>query len=177
MRILISYVVLFFTVQVAHSQAVGTKQNRQALVAEVLGNSRSIFSFNYERFFGIPKNERFFWSTRVGVGYNPGIKRINLKGTTSIPVVFTMLWGAGGTHYIEAKAGYTGSIGKDAIDSTVAPPARYLKYESACILSLGYRFMEYKGAMLEIIPMSLVWTNNPTARFKYSFGFSIGGAF
>ena len=177
-EILNSLIIIIFKSQILFGQFeyYESEANKQSIFVEILGNSRSIISINYERFWGDQEVNKIIFSTRIGVGYTPGNKVKNLKGFTSIPLSVSALYGTGKNHIVFGLH-YTGTFGQNFIDSSYAPPKYFLNYESAFILSLGYRFMKYKGVMLELCPVSLVWTNNPTSRFMMGFGFSIGHAF
>ena len=148
---------------------------KQSLFCEVAGSSRSIISLNYERIFYIPKVENLYLSIRTGLGYTPGIKSKNLKGTTSVPATVSFLYGR--KHFVVLGIDYTSTFGQDFVDTTYTPAKLYLKYESSIILNLAYRYMQYKGVMFEITPVSLIWTNNPSSKFIWGFGFGVGYAF
>jgi hypothetical protein len=152
--------------------------NKHALIVAVWGNYRSIASINYERIFSNSKYQNIFLTSSIGVGILPGFKTQNLKlkSIKTIPILFSILVGKK-KHFAEFGLGYTGAFGQNAIDSSTSPPHQFLKYESAYSINVGYRFMEYKGAMFVVTPLSLIWTNNKTSRFMYSFSFSIGSTF
>lgn len=143
--------------------------------AEFFGHSRSLISANYERIFK-SSNEHLLYSLRAGIGYTPGaeIKGVQHKGITTLPVVASVLAGGKG-HYAQLGLGYSYSFGESYIDSTVNPPQMFQKHEPAFSLSLGYRYLG-QNIVVQAYPM-LVWTNNPTKRFSFGFGVSVGGRF
>lgn len=179
MRILITSIIFLSLIQgkvFGQADNEDPINNKQAIIAGTWGYTRSIVAVMYERFFITANNQNLLFAARTGIGYSPGIKSINLKGVISVPVLFSVLLGKK-KNFFQLSVGYTSSFGKEGIDSTVTPPAKYLKYEASYCINLGYRFMEYKGATFEVTPISLIWTNNPDSRFMWSFGFSVGGAF
>ena len=150
------------------------KFDRNTLTFEVFGHSRSIFSLNYERLFKLSPYSSYTF--RTGIGYVPGdsIRLVRHKGTVTIPLVLTTLVGKK-KNYLQLSAGYSASFGESYIDSTYTLPQIHQKFESAFIVSLGYRRMS-EDLVIQIFPL-LQWTNNPTSKFGFGFGFSIGFPF
>jgi hypothetical protein len=75
-------------------------------------------------------------------------------------------------HFAQLGVGYTAAFGKDGVDSTTRPPTISQKFESAFMISLGYRYMG-QGIVIQAFPL-LQWTNNPGSPFSILFGFVIG---
>jgi hypothetical protein len=153
---------------------VGYQKN--AITVEALGHSRGLVSINYERLFK-PQGDNILFSIRTGVGYTPGINigSKRLKGSAYVPLVLSLLAGKK-SHFAQFGLGYTAAFGHDFVDSTTSPPTIYQKFESAYIVSLGYRYMNNHGMVAQIYPL-LQWTNNPTSKFAVGFGLSIGETF
>lgn len=158
------------------SAAVPVEYPKNDITVEALGHSRGLISINYERFFK-PQMNNFIFSTRTGVGYTPGINigSKRLKGSAYVPLVLSALVGKK-NHFAQVGVSYTAAFGHDFVDSTTSPPTIYQKFESAYIVSLGYRYMSYHGIVAQIYPL-LQWTNNPTSKFAVAFGLSIGETF
>ncbi|MDI3318387.1 hypothetical protein [Pinibacter soli] len=112
-----------------------------------------------------------------GLGFNPGSEYNGkkMKGTSFIPLTFYGLFG-GKSSFAQLGVGYTAAFGPEFIDSTGSPPVIYKKFESAYIVSLGYRYMNKYGTILQGYPL-LQWTNNPSNKFSFGFGFFFGFAF
>lgn len=170
---------LFFLLDnhIAFGQDV-TKNNfvdRNSFTVEVFGHCRSIFSANYERLFNISPNY-YFYTVRTGIGYSPGVNigSERIKSTVTVPFVFSILAGRK-QNFAQLSASYAASFGHDFIDSTIAPPAIYQKFESAYSLSLGYRYM-WNDFVAQAFPL-IQWTNNPSAKFSVGFGVSLGMTF
>lgn len=159
------------------SQSIKRDKNeiKNAIIVEGLGHSRALIALNYERIFYIEK-EFIFYGIRTGIGYTPGINIRNerLKSSKYIPLLLSL--NAGKKHnYAQLGIGYNAAFGHDFIDSTTTPASVYKKFESAFIISLGYRYMN-NGTIFQIYPL-LQWRNNPSSKFAVGFGLSIGGRF
>jgi len=180
-KILKSFLVFLFAgysqYACCQSDTDGAANSKNTVTAELFGHSRSLISVNYERLTK-PFKEYFIFSLRTGIGYSPGLEvdeERKLKGITAIPVVASLLVG-GYDHYVQLGIGYTASFGEDYVDTTVNPEKVYQKFESAYIVSLGYRYMEVDGLTAQAYPM-LVWSDNPSSKFSFSFGVALGYAF
>lgn len=162
---------VLFSWQILYGQE---RIDKNLMTAEVSGHSQSLFSVNYERIFRL--NPHFLYALRTGVGYTPGltIRTEKHKGTLTIPLVYSLLAGTR-KHYIQLGVGYTAAFGQDYVDSTTTTPTIHQKFESAFILSLGYRYM-WNGFVGQVYPL-FQWTNNPTNRFSVGGGLSIGVIF
>ena len=148
--------------------------NQQTIFCEVGGHTRSLLSVNYERLFKGPVKNTL-WSVRTGIGIAPGESERDIPSVTSVPVVLSLLIGKT-RHFVDLSVGWTASWGKDKIDSSQRPPQVYQKFESAYVLTLGYRFMKIDNVMFEGAP-TVLWTNNPGEKFQWSFTIIVGYAF
>jgi len=166
---------LIYQVLLSQTGSTDTSFKKNSVFVEVFGHNRGLFSVNYERLFRLT-GDFIFYSARTGVGYTPGmdIKDKHLGGSIYLPIVFSVLAG-NKAHYAQLGASYTVAFGHDFIDSTTYPPTVYQKFESAYIISLGYRYMR-RGFMAQLFPL-LQWTNNPSSKFTVGFGLSIGSVF
>lgn len=169
------YWFIFFLLYAQITYGQDSVKNKNSLTVEVAGYSRSLFSINYERLNKLSPNY-FLYTIRAGIGYTPGanIKSERHKGTVTTPLVLSLLAGKK-KHFAQLSIGYTASFGQDFIDSTTTTPTIYQKFESAYILSLGYRYMR-NGFVGQAFPL-LQWTNNPSSKFSVGFGVSLGLTF
>jgi len=168
---------LFLSIRMyCQSATAPVSYQKNAIAVEALGHSRSLISVNYERFLK-PQMKNFLFSFRTGIGYTPGtdIGSKRLQGAAYVPLVLSALVG-NKKHFAQFGLGYTAAFGHNFVDSTTSPPTIYQKFESAYIISLGYRYMNYHGVMIQLYPL-LQWTNNPTDKFAVGFGLSIGEIF
>jgi hypothetical protein len=146
--------------------------NRQTIFWELGGHARGEVTLNYERLFKGPfKNT--LWTLRTGFGIMPPVSERNIPPVYSVPAVATFLWGR--KHMVNLSVGWTASWSKPAIDSSVLPHVIFQKFESAYIVTLGYRFMKYDNVMFLVGPTFLM-TNNPN-KFQWSYDFTVGYAF
>ncbi len=76
-----------------------------------------------------------------GLGYTWGSHESKQKGIVYFPVGVGFLLG-GGNHYGHVRAGYTGAIGQELIDTTYSRTPPNVKNESAYIVSVAYRYIE-----------------------------------
>ncbi len=150
------------------------KINANFLLVEVFGHSSSLFSANYEKILVLPLSSHFC-SFRAGIGYSPGITigSNRHKGVITTPLVFSLLFGKK-KNYVQLGIGYTSAFGENWIDSTTTNPTIYQKFESAYILSLGYRYI-WKAFTFQIYPL-VEWTTNPSSRFSIGGGISLGNS-
>ena len=142
----------------------------------VFGHSESIIALEYERFF-VTDNDNLIFLVGAGVGRNPGADEYNqtkFPATTSVPIVTGILYG--NQHYVQLKFGYTSIFSKDFVNTNFNPAIVYKKYQSDFPVSLGYRLMLPDGIDVQGYPV-FIWSNNPSEKFKISFGVSLGYAF
>ncbi len=92
-----------------------------------------------------------------------------------MPFVFSALAGKK-NHYAQLGVGYTPIFGHNFIDSSTTPPGTFKKFESAYIISLGYRYMNRFGTIVQFFP-TLEFLPNSIKKVVLGFGFSIGGSF
>jgi hypothetical protein len=169
------FVILMLAFNISHAQSYLLEKDKNAYIFEAFGHSRSLISVNYERFLRPTNESYFFYSLRTGIGYIPGvtIKSKRLGSIITVPFVFSILTGKK-DHHVQLGLSYTPMFGHDFIDSTTTSPTIYRKFESAFILSLGYRYMNSSGLIFQIFPI-LDYTKN--SKFNIFFGMSIGGSF
>jgi len=171
-------VLCLFSIKPVFSQ-IGVNRNtfyKNSIFCELIGHSRSLLSVNYEKISNLYENV-FFYTSRLGIGYTPGLKIKSEKhsGTISVPAVLSLLVGKKNS-YAQLGVGYAASFGQDFVDSTSTPPSIYQKFESSYTISIGYRYMDSNGLVAQIYPL-LQWTNNSSSKFNVGFGLSIGVAF
>ncbi|MDI3318349.1 hypothetical protein [Pinibacter soli] len=142
-----------------------------------LGHNRGIISVNYERKIYASKPQTFFYNLSTGVGYTPGGKSYDkqIPGSCYVPLTMYCLVGKKAS-FAQIGIGYTAAFGPDFVDSTGAPPVIHKKFESAYTLSLGYRYMNKYGTIIQGYPL-LQWTDNPSNEFSIGFGIFLGFAF
>jgi hypothetical protein len=171
-------IVFIFLFKLTYCQTDSSSRNfqHQAIFVGGLGHSRGLFSVNYEFLFRL-RNPFFLLTFSTGIGYTPGINVNNekLRGTVYIPGVVSAVIGKK-NHFLQLGAGYTAGFGQGYIDSISRPSVIYQQYESAYIVSAGYRYMNRHGTIVQLYPL-FQWTNNPSDRFAVSFGFFIGQRF
>ena len=151
-------------------------QSKNAMMASVWGYSKSIIGVVYERFFNKFSNEHIMYSARTGIAYNPAFGESNYPAFTSVPLLLSALFG-GNKSFMQLSGGYTATFSRGGYDSTQNPPVKLQKYESSYILSLSYRYIRNQGATFEIMPLTLIWTDNPNEKFTWTFGASLGITF
>lgn len=153
-----------------------SQERKNVVGLEVIGHSRAIFSANYERLFYLNEENNILYSVRAGFGRNPGydVHGEHFKGVTSVPIVFSALYGK--KHFLQVGLGYTALFSEDFIDTSVNPNLVFQKFESNVSLSLGYRLMLDTGLVCQAYPM-IVFRDNPQKKFEVSFGVGIGYSF
>jgi|GEM_PF-5617178 len=174
-----SFMILFFCAIHAYS-ALGQETHipdlysRQVIFWEIGGHTRGLLSVNYERLFKGPFRNSL-WSLRTGVGISPGESDRDIPSITSVPAVASLMVGRR-RHFVVLSVGWTASFSRDKIDSTQKPPMVYQQFEPAYVVTLGYRLMKIDNVMFEAAP-TVLWTNNPTRKFQWSFTLIVGFAF
>jgi hypothetical protein len=150
---------------------------KNSFCVEVFGHGKSILSINYERFLSFSKESKTIYAIRGGFGYTPGLtiksKRFNSIITT--PIVLSMLKGKK-NHFAQLGIGYTPIFGQNFTDSSTSPPKKFRAFESEYIISLGYRYINRFGTIVQLYP-TLEYITNNSNKFFLGFGFSIGGTF
>lgn len=152
-------------------------QERKNIAAfELAGHSEGLFSANYERLFYLSERNNLLYSLRAGIGRTPGydVHGEHFKGVTTVPVVFSVLYGE--KHFLQMGVGYTALFSEDFIDTSLNPNVVYKKFQSDVSLSLGYRLMLDTGLVCQAYPM-IVFKDNPQKKFAFSFGVGIGYSF
>lgn len=149
--------------------------NTNNLFVEIGGHSRSLYSANYEHKFNT-SHKYLAFSARLGVGYTPGTgerdKGTYTKSGITIPFVLSTLVGSR-NHFAQVGVSYTPSFGNTFLSVGGKSSIKYQDYESAYIISCGYRYVDVGGFNLQVFP-ALVFTNNLSRRFGFLFGIGAG---
>jgi hypothetical protein len=167
---------LFHTVCYCQKKVEGPTKFEQAVFTEVFGNSRSLLSINYQAAFSLVKSNTKYLSIRTGIGISPPYEDTSARtGRTSIPIVFSFLTGEEYLYW-EFGVGYTATYGQAYVDNTGNRPYPFVPgYESSYIFKIGCRVMRPHGLYIEAAPDFII-SNRNNSKFKWSFGFAIGGA-
>lgn len=145
----------------------------QSAYLEFLGNSRGIWSINYERILIKPKSSCCLLTGRVGFGTDFRTK--DSSAIINLPLELSLLLGRRNS-FFETGLGWTASFGKDFLDTSSKPPRHYPPFYSGWVLRVGYRYMVYKTIVLRAAPL-LLFVNDPNPKLEVTFGISLGYAF
>lgn len=149
-----------------------SQENKNIFSLNVLGHSDSFVAVQYDRLF-FSNFEKVTYSFGVGIGRKPGFdtKGTHFKGVTTVPVVFSMLYGK--KHFIELGLGYAAVFSEDF---TYSSTEIYKKFESDISVSLGYKLILESGLVVQAYPV-FIMKDNPATKSKFSFGVGVGYLF
>ena len=152
--ILISALVLFLSVKSFGQKTVNDSlfyPFKHCTYIEIIGNSETLLSLNYERILNAKSQGKMHYSLRAGFGFYKRRDEQDGAHVFNFPLEAILIYGKR-KHYIEAGFGYTASFGKPYLDSAYSPPAHFERYNKITVFRLGYRYM-YNGFLLRIAPL------------------------
>lgn len=148
-------------------------ETNQTTYLEFLGNSRGIWSINYDRILIKPNSSCCLLTGRMGFGTDYRTK--DSSAIINLPLELSLLLGRRNS-FFETGLGWTASFGKNFLDTSSKPPRHYPPFYSGWVLRIGYRYMVYKTIVLRAAPL-LLFVNDPDPKLEITFGISLGYAF
>lgn len=148
---------------------------KDALIIECLGHGLSLVSANHEH--AIKQLSKVsFLTLRYGIGIMPGFTnayKARIHGIWSVPLVLSVTVGKK-KHFFTGGVGYTGSFGRKWVDSGSTIPYVFRGYESAIIVSAGYRLCLFRDGVIYGVYPTLAWRDIPARWFEWGFGVYVG---
>jgi hypothetical protein len=181
---MIKYITLFLFVFLIGRNAVCQsnveKPFRNSFNVEIFGNSLTLLSFHYERFFKSNKNKFLKYSGRTGFGLTKSI--FDLKPLYSIPIEFNMILGKK-RHFLDIGVGTTLYIGTSNLNDTLIPQGFKTNFTNYYTFRIGYRLAglpDNEHAVFRIAPLIVLGRQipqEPKLSIYYTFGVSLGFMF
>lgn len=149
---------------------------KNTFYGEVIGNSQTILSLNYERILKSSNASITHHGMRLGLGI--GSNQYDQKTFFSFPLEFNTI--IGDRHNLEIGCGATFLFGTSSLNNPKIPEGYRTNYNYLFILRVGYRHITNNGFLFRLAPLLLFEKSPPQSnnfKPKFSLGISFGRYF